>query len=163
MNVNIPIGAPATTTQRMDGELLVEDGIPVVRERVQPRLATNPVCEVRTATDLAAGVSADLDTSAVADTMEGRLLRVDLTSSLPCKWEVKTRAGAGEITVAVLMTSGFGGGRPSITWRAEDVRMATMVGNAVDVNFRVTATNLDRLWAADAVASFQWDEVEVNP
>jgi hypothetical protein len=156
---SIAIEESSVVTARMDAERVVVAGQTVQRERVQVRQAVAPVNDFRSSSNLAAGAAVDLDASVIANGATGRLLRVLLASSLPCKWALATRAGAAVVTRAVLFTSGLSGQRPSETWDAPDPELVILAGNGTDTQFRVTATNLDAAHAADVYATIQWDEV----
>ncbi len=110
-----------------------------------------------TSSSLAPLASIDLDGATIAAATTGKLLRALVSSSVPCKWEIKTRDGGAEILVAVLFTSG-------VTVKANDRYVpsskegVTLAGAGVDENFRVTVTNLGAL-SADVYTTIEWDEV----
>lgn len=114
-----------------------------------------------TSAALAAGASVDLDAATIAGASIGKLMRVLVGSSVPCKWEIKTRDGAVEVIKAVLFTSGVTGGRPSDHYVPASKEGVTLAGAGVDENFRVTVTNLgtQAAEAADVHATIEWDEV----
>lgn len=157
-DTSIPIGAPSATSQQMDAAERLVDGQTRVIERVQLVQAVQPVTDVRTASSLAAGSSADLDGTAIGTGKTGKLLAVDLGSTVACKWEIKVRDGAGAITKAIRYTSGLSGQRPSDRWDAPSPDFAALAYGSGDENFRVTVTNLDARFPADASVSMYWDE-----
>lgn len=116
------------------------------------------VRDFRSSASLAAGVAVDLDGTTIAVGKTGKLLGVDVSSSVACKWVVKTRDGAVELTVAVLFTGGLAG-MPNAPFRVPDKSFATLAGAGVDENFRVTVTNQDAENSGDAYATIYWDEV----
>lgn len=157
-DASIPIGTPSATSQQMDAAERVVEGQTVVIERVQIIQAVQPVTDVRTASGLAAGASADLDGTAIGVGKTGKLLAVDMGSSAACKWEIKARDGGGAITKVILYTSGLAGQRPSDRWDAPSPDFVSLAYASGDENFRVTVTNLDAHNAADASVSMSWDE-----
>lgn len=126
---------------------------------VRPVNVVSPNCDVRTAVALAAGASADLDAATIDNLKTGKLMAVMLASSAACKWVIKARDAAVETSIGIAYTSGVHGGRPTFDWMPPDKRFNTLAGAGVDENFRVTVTNLDSRNAADATATFFWDEV----
>ncbi len=114
-----------------------------------------------TTSSVAAGATVNLDATTIAAASTGKLMRVDVGSSIPCKWQIKTRDGAVEVIKAVLFTSGLTGGRPSDQYEPRSKEGTTLAGAGVDENFRVTVTNLGTkvLEAADVHATIEWDEV----
>lgn len=183
-DANIPVGAPTSTSQRLDAEQLTVGADTVVRERMQIAGAAateiarvtgtdppsgaqglvtreagprQPVTDLLTATALAAGASATLNGAVIANARTGKVRQVILASSAACKWVVATRAGATVVDKAIVYTSGLAGGRPSEVW-APPRDFVTLAGNGTDTNFRVTVTNLDRANPADASAAILFDE-----
>ncbi len=115
-----------------------------------------------TSSSLAAGASVDLDATTISAASTGKLMQVLVGSSIPCRWDIKTRDGAVEVVKAVLFTSGITGGIPSDKYRPESKEGITLAGAGVDENFRVTVTNLGTvavIEAADVHATIEWDEV----
>ncbi len=121
----------------------------------------SPSVDYVTSSALAAGASTDLDATTISAASTGKLMRVDVGSSVPCKWEVKTRDGAVEVIKAVLYTSGLSGGNASRAYVPQSKDGVTLAGAGVDENFRVTVTNLgtQALEAADVHATIEWDEI----
>ena len=108
--------------------------------------------------NLAAGISVNMDGVNIPSGKTGKLYKVTLSSSVSCKWVLKTVDGAVETTVDTLYTSGLQG-RPTYTWNTPQPDFVTQAGTGTTQRFRVTATNLDRSNAADAHVTFYWDEV----
>jgi hypothetical protein len=123
--------------------------------------AVNPKVDYVTSANLAAGASIDLDATTISAATTGKLLRVTVGASVPCKWEIKTRDGAVEVTKAVLFTGGMGTGNESAQFTPISKDGVTLAGAGVDENFRVTATNLSAGVAAnaDVHTTIEWDEV----
>ncbi len=122
----------------------------------------NPIVDQITSSALVAGTSVDLDGSTISAATTGKLLRVIVGSSIPCRWDVKTHDGGVEVTRAVLYTSGITGGIPSWDYEPKSKDGITLAGAGVDENFRVTVTNLGTLATledADVHATIEWDEV----
>jgi hypothetical protein len=121
----------------------------------------SPQSDYATSVSLAVGASTDLDASTIAAATTGKLLRVEVGSTAPCEWAVKTRDGGVEVVIAVLFTSGLTGGQPSRTYSPKSKDSVTLAGAGVDENFRVTATNIGNqaFEAADVHATIEWDEV----
>jgi hypothetical protein len=121
----------------------------------------SPSVDYVTSAALAAGANTDLDATTIAAATTGKLMRVDVGSSVPCKWVIKTRDGAVEVIKNVLYTSGLTGGRPTATYLPTNKDGVTLAGAGVDENFRVTVTNLgtQALEAADVHTTIEWDEV----
>lgn len=114
-----------------------------------------------TSANLAAQASTDLDATTIAAATTGKLMRVMVSSSVPCKWVIKTRDGAVEIIRAVLYTTGMTGGKPMEWYVPKSKEGITLAGAGVDENFRVTVTNLGTkvIEAADVHSTIEWDEV----
>jgi hypothetical protein len=121
----------------------------------------SPSVDYVTSSALAAGASVDLDATTIAAATTGKLMRVDVGSSVPCKWVIKTRDGAVEVIKNVLYTSGLTGGQPTDHYIPASKDGVTLAGAGVDENFRVTVTNLgtQALEAADVHTTVEWDEV----
>jgi hypothetical protein len=117
----------------------------------------NPIRDTRSSAALAAGSSVDLDGTTIASGKTGKLQAVILASTAGlCRFEIKTRNGAVEVSIGVAITSQLA---PTFIWAPPDKRYDTLAGAGVDENFRVTATNLDDSRAADVYATIYWDEV----
>jgi hypothetical protein len=121
-----------------------------------PSDVESPVSEHVSSAALAAGVSVDLDVSALPAASTGYLMAVLVSATVPCKWEIKSRDGAVEIVFDVIVTSIA---NPTFAWTTPDKRFNTLAYVGGDENFRVTATNLDQANAADVYATVYWDEV----
>ncbi len=121
----------------------------------------SPNTDYVTSSDLAIGSSVDLDAATIAAATTGKLMSVEVGSTVACMWEIKTRNGGVEVTRAVVFTSGLTGGRPSRKFTPPHKDYITLAGAGVDENFRVTVTNLGNqvLEAADVHATILWDEV----
>lgn len=150
------VGAADTEIARVvDTDPAAADFALVVRQAP----AVSPQVDYVTSANLAAGASVDLDGTTIAAASTGKLLRVTVGSSVPCKWEVKTRDGAVEVVRAVLFTGGLVA-RPTDFWRPESKDGVTLAGNGIDENFRVTVTNLSEsaLMTGDVHSTIEWDE-----
>ncbi len=121
----------------------------------------SPNLDYITSSDLAVDASVNLDAATIQAATVGKLMSVEVGSTAPCMWEIKTRDGGVEVTRAVVFTSGLTGGRPSRKFTPPHKDYITLAGAGVDENFRVTATNLGNqvLEAADVHATILWDEV----
>lgn len=150
---------PDSTGKRMDSEIVSRGGVDYYRERDVLYFAAYPVRDCLSSANLAAGSSVNLDGTTIAATKTGKLLGVQMASSAACKWIVKTRDGAIELTMGTVFTSGIAGQKPSDSFRPPDKQFCTLLGNGVDENFRVTATNLDQENAADVYVTIWWDEI----
>lgn len=122
---------------------------------VRPINLTSPARSTLSSAELAIGASVDLDAATIPAATTGKLFVVDLASSAACKWDIKSRDGAVELTFTTVFTSEAS---PSARWQSPDKRFTTLLGNGVDENFRVTVTNLGNA-AADVYATVYWDEV----
>jgi hypothetical protein len=120
----------------------------------------NPKVDAVTSASLVQGASVDLDATTISAATTGKLMSVLVASSVACKWEVKSRDGAVLITYAVIFTDGLGS-KSTFLWEPKSKDGVTLVGNGVDENFRVTATNQagSLLETADVYATLEWDEV----
>ncbi len=120
----------------------------------------NPKADYVTSAALPISTSVDLDASTISAATTGKLMRVIVSSSVPCFWEVKTRDGGVEVIKAGFMTSGVNGD-PTYTFEPFSKDEITLAGAGVDENFRVTATNLgtQAFDAADVMTTIEWDEV----
>ena len=176
------------TGKRLDTEELTVAALPVHRERnqiagvvdiaiaqvldtdaagtdfallVRESPPVSPQSDYATSASLAAGASTDLDATTIAAGTTGKLMRVLVGSSIPCKWEIKTRDGAVQVVQAVLFTSGISSGDATAFYKPVSKEGITLVGAGVDENFRVTVTNLgtQASEAADVHATIEWDEV----
>jgi hypothetical protein len=104
-----------------------------------------------------AGSSDDMSTPAISTGKTGKLAQVTLSSSVACKWVIKTAEGAVESTIDTVFTAGLTG-NPTVLWAPVHQDYVPLDGGAGNV-FRVTATNLDAKFAATMYATFWWDEV----
>jgi hypothetical protein len=126
---------------------------------VRTSLARSPITDALTASALAAGASANLDGTAVGVGKSGKLHKVYVGSTAPCKWAILLRDGAVLISVGVLFTGGISSNDPTREWVPPDKSFDTIVYGNGDENFRVVATNLDGSHAADVYTTIYWDEV----
>src|SRR3990172_9484296 len=104
---------------------------------------------------LAAGASQDIEASQITVSKTGKLAQITVGSSSAIKAEIKTRDGVSVSTMDVIYNSQAS---PTREWRPPHRDWVTQVGGT-NRNFRLTVTNLDTTQAADAYASFYWDEV----
>jgi hypothetical protein len=123
---------------------------------VKPLDAVNPIRDYVTSSALAAGGSVDLDGTAISSGATGKVERIYVASSVPCKWVLKMRDGAVEVVIGVLFTTAA---RLSERWEPPSKHFDTLAYVGGDENFRVTATNNDQQNAADVYATMYWDEV----
>jgi hypothetical protein len=149
--------APTAIAQVLDSDALGTDFALVVRDAPP----VSPQVDYATSASLGAGLSVDLDATTIAAATTGKLMRVLVGSSVPCKWEIKTRDGAVQVVRAVIYTAGVSGGRPSEFYKPVTKEGITLAGAGVDENFRVTVTNLGTQVseAADVHTTIEWDEV----
>jgi hypothetical protein len=117
----------------------------------------NPVLDYKTSADLAASASVNLDGTTISAGTTGKLTKVLVSSSVPCRWEIIKRDGAAETTVGVVRTSGYGG-KPDGVFELPDKHYCTLAYGDGDENFRITVTN-KWILAADVDATIYWDEV----
>lgn len=158
-DASINLAIPQTSGQKLDAESVVRGAVTYYRERDTVLVAAYPVRDVLSSASLLAGSSVDLDGTTIAASKTGKLISAWLSSSVACKWVIKTRDGAIELSMGVAFTSGISGCCPSLLWEPPDKGFCLLAGNGVDENFRVTATNLDGDNAADVYATIYWDEV----
>ena len=124
---------------------------------VRPLNVVAPQYTHITSVALADGALVDLDSATIPAAKTGKLLTVEFSSSVPCRWEIKSRDGAVLLTFGVMFTSWL---RLSDRWTPPDKRMNVLLGNGIDENFRVTAKNNSGSGqAADVYATLYWDEV----
>ncbi len=119
---------------------------------IQPRLES-PQDDLLIATALAAGGNADLDATTITTGKTGRLMAVDVGSSVPVRCDIQTVSGA-RVTRTSIYTSD---GRSEL-WRSPGLKFIELVG-AVGVRFGVSVTNLSALRTADVRVTVYWDEV----
>lgn len=155
----IPLPPPSSVDRNVDAETVVRGGNTFYRERDTYVVAAYPQRDPLSSSALGAGSSDDLDGSTIAAMHTGKLCAVSVASSVACKWEIKTRDGGIELTMAVIFTGGLMGGCATAMWTPPDKHFCSLQGNGIDENFRVTVTNLDGDNAADAYATIFWDEV----
>lgn len=117
----------------------------------------NPVRNALSAASLAAGASADLDGSVIPSGKIGRLMAALVSSSAAARWVLKTRSGASEVVIGVMVTGGLWG-CASFIWLPPSKHHDTLSGNGTNTNFRITVTNLDNNNPADFYGSIYADE-----
>lgn len=122
---------------------------------VRPIDIVSPIRDPVSSAALASGASVDLDGTTIGAAKTGKLVAVDVASTVACRWDIKSRDGAVLLTFATIMTSGL---ELTRRWRSPDKRFTVLLGNGVDENFRVTVKNLS-VAAADVYATLYWDEV----
>lgn len=122
---------------------------------VVPKTLISPQFSALNSVAVAAGAEVNLDASTIPAATVGKLAGVLVASSVPCRWEIKTRDGAVLATIGVLFTT-----EPTLTisWAPPDKLFATLAGNGIDENFRVTVVNQHPFNAADVYATIFWDE-----
>ncbi len=179
--VGLPTDGPG---KKLDTEQLTVSGETVQRERLQIAgaidveiasvknsdpaasaygLATreigpvNPQLERLSSVDLAAGASIDLDSSAIAIGTIAKLMMVTLSSTVACRWDIKSLDLAVEVTFDTIYTSGLWG-EPTRLWRPPHKEFVTIAYGDGDEGFRITVQNIDKA-AADVRATVFWDEV----
>lgn len=120
-----------------------------------------PVLDTLNSTNLPAGSSVDLDATAVAPGTTGYLLAVNYSSSVACKFEIKTIVDGVPLLRVTRMTTGLNGGKAEGVWNSPSHDFVAVVysAGAGDDGFRVTVTNLDQSFAADVYVEMFWDEV----
>lgn len=124
---------------------------------VRPVDIVSPIRDALSSASLAVSASVDLDGTTIGAAKTGKLVAVDVASTVPCRWDIKSRDGAVLLTFATLTTSAQ---QLTHRWQSPDKRFTTLLGNGVDENFRVTVTNLGWPGAtADVYATIYWDEV----
>ncbi len=182
---NATIGLPSDGAgKKIDSESLLVDGVLVHRERdqvggagdddiavvtdtdplvsehglaVRPISLVSPQYSALTSAALADAASVDLDASTIPASTTGKLVAVTVASSVPCRWEIKSRDGGVELTFAVLFTTALSA---TADWVSPDKRFTVLLGNGVDENFRVSVANLAGDGrAGDVYASVFWDEI----
>lgn len=127
----------------------------VVRQAPPDAIRIDPASSI----DLAQGASVDLDATTIASGFTGKLLKVEVASTVACQWEIKTRDGAVLVTKHTFFTGGLASS-PSWTYRPSSKEGITLLGAGIDENFRVTATNLEGSpKAGDVHATIEWDQV----
>jgi hypothetical protein len=117
--------------------------------------SVSPVVDALNSSALAAGSSANLDGTFISASATGKLVQVTVSSSVACKWIIKTLDGAAETTIAVLFTPAFN----TFVWRTAEKDYNTLAYSDGDETFRVTAINLDQDNAGDVYTTIEWDEV----
>lgn len=120
---------------------------------------TLPIVDPQSSSDLAAGDSVNLDSTAIADGSAGKLQQITLSSSAPAKWVIKKSVSAVDTTLDVVFTSGNSGQTPSHEWEPPHQDYTEITGNGADIFFRVTATNLDARNAANVYVTFFINEI----
>lgn len=180
--VRIP---PDDTGKRLDAEQLTVNALEVHRERhqiagatdveilalrdtdpastdfgivVRPAPPVSPRTDFVTSSSLAPDASVDLDATAISSATVGKLFQLSVASSMPCKWEFKTRDGVVEVLRFVIFTSGITG-EASKEFRPSNKEAYTLAHISGDENFRVTVTNIGLFQSADVYTTFEWDEV----
>jgi hypothetical protein len=117
----------------------------------------NPVSDYKTSANLAALASVDLDGTTISSGTTGKLKKVCVSSSVPCKWTIKKRDGGSETILGVIRTGGYAE-KPNEVFEPPDKHYNTQAYGDGDENFRVTCLNQWTL-AADVDATIYWDEV----
>ena len=158
----------ANTVQRERDQIagLAADDVAVVTDTdvlpsehglaVRPINLVSPQYSTLSSSALSAGSEVNLDASTIPAATTGKLIGVTLASSVPCRWEIKSRDGAVLLTFAVLFSTYL---VLSLDWRPPDKRFTILLGNGVDENFRVTVKNMSGDQTADVYATIFWDEV----
>lgn len=122
---------------------------------VRPVNVVNPITDAKSSASLAAGSSVDLDSTNVSSGATGKLMRVVCSSTVACKWAIKTHDGASETSIGVVFSKAF----DKAVWDVPDKRFDTIAYASGDEGFRISVTNLDNENAADVYATIYWDEV----
>lgn len=120
---------------------------------------TLPIVDPQSSSDLAAGDSVNLESTAIADGSAGKLQQITLSSSVPAKWVIKKSVSGVDTTLDVVFTSGNSGQTPSHEWEPPHQDYTEITGNGADIFFRVTATNLDARNAASVYVTFFINEI----
>ena len=115
--------------------------------------AEDPQQQVLLASALAAGASTDLNAADIATGKTGRLMAVDLSSSVPCRCDVQTVSGA-RVTRTVL----YARAGDSRLWRPPGPTFVELAGGT-GIHFGAAVTNLSPSLTADVRAVLYWDEV----
>jgi len=116
-----------------------------------------PVSQPLSQINLAAGAVVDLDTFNITEDSE--LVKVNVASSVACKWEIKTVHDGIVSTEDTLITDPGSG-----VWDSPLAKGYFTYGNFVKLpggpasNFRITVTNLDSANAANVYATVYWNE-----
>lgn len=116
----------------------------------------SPHDQIVSSVNLGAGSNVDLDFADVTTGKIGRLLGLDVGSSVPCRWDIQVVDGA-RVTRTTMYTEP---GR-STPWRVPFGGRFIEVTGGAGKHFGVSVTNLDVNQAADVRAIGFWDEV--NP
>ncbi len=170
------IGVDETNLDKLlDTESLTVSGQTVHRERIQiagtvdtelakvTDLALNvtensPLVAARTtgeATSVSAGGSSDITGSTIPNNVTGKLMGVNMSSSVAGKYEIKSRDGGVETLIDTIFLNAY---KPYM-WKPPHRDFASRAGDGVDTSYRVTVTNLDNSQTADMHATMYWDEV----
>lgn len=120
---------------------------------------TDPKTAYATSSGLAAAGSTTLNGTQISSGKTGKLTKVTVASSVPCKWVIQTVLNAGTPTdKVVLFTSAA---NLTYDWTPPHMNYITQAHSAsagLDA-FCVTVTNMDNTNSADVYATIQWDEV----
>lgn len=143
-----PVGPPGATGPQGPAGGTGEEEVP-----------TFPIVDPKSSSNLAAGASVNLDSVVVANTKTGKVQQITLSSSAPCKWEIKKSSGGVDTTLDIILTSGNSGNMPSHEWEPPHKDYATLAGNGSNTFFRVAVTNLDARNQASVYVTFFFDEV----
>ena len=155
---HIGLPDPEGSGKKLDAEKVTRAGVDYYRERDTILVAANPIRDVVKSLSLAAGSSANLDSSIIDNLKTGKLIAVLVSSSAACKWVIKSRDNLVEVEFGTLFTSGLLD-KSNDQFVPPDKNFCTLAGAGVDETFRVTVTNLDQENAADVYATIFWDEV----
>lgn len=119
------------------------------------RVLADPKSSHATSAGVAAGGTADLDSSDITNGKTGKLVAILASSSVQLKCVLKKVAS--DVPGAVLATWFVRGGDLRLV-EFPDRAFFAQAGGA-NCHFRVEATNLDTSQASDPYATFFWDEV----
>jgi hypothetical protein len=119
-----------------------------------------PIIDVKVASAVAAGASANLDSVIVANAKIGKIQQITLSSSAAYKWEIQSMTAGTPTSWDVIFTAGVSGNTPTHEWEPPHRDYTDLAGNGTNTFFRVVATNLDARNPANAYATFYFDEVD---
>ncbi len=74
---------------------------------VRPIDIVSPIRDPVSSAALASGASVDLDGTTIGAAKTGKLVAIDVASTVACRWDIKSRDGGVLLTFATIMTSGL--------------------------------------------------------
>ena len=113
-----------------------------------------------TRANVAQGSTINLNGTDVAAGKTGKLFKVTVSATIPCRWQIMTRAGIALVTHAVIFTGGMGN-NPTKQWQPLSKEGVTRPHVDGDERFGVRVVSLtgSPTILGGVYATIEWDEV----